>query len=209
MSKGELLKQSLLDYFNVPSHLEVFTRFTDGDSPVSLRALDWLCTNASKKHNIVYPLRRHGVTTLFNLYVEYKQMLRGLSKKHFDPFCRRQRIEIINSNGQRQQTTVGQLAFIKWASTCGVLAYALEHKAEIEADMLQVSKARCHYESSPEASTPEVDPHMTASTSSGSLSLSSASSSVSPGSSARRHELSTAAIKACTRSVCQVTVRFK
>ncbi|KAF6250465.1 hypothetical protein COO60DRAFT_1646848 [Scenedesmus sp. NREL 46B-D3] len=181
--KRDVLLESLMRYYQDPAHLAKFTTFTGANSPVSLRLLDWFATNYSKARNIVYQVTRDGVATAFNVFTEYKAVLRAYSKRFCDPFCRRDRIAITNSDGERQYTTVAQMCFFRWAMQNKVLEYAQRHKAQIEDDMLTVSK-RARTSPSPEgAATPSPSP-------------------------SKRHELSTAAVKACTKSYCRVTVKF-
>jgi hypothetical protein len=75
----------------------------------------------------------------FNLFVEYKSQLKAYSKRWFDPFCRRERIEF---GPQNLVTTVGQLNFMRWAMTHGVVDYALANVANIEADMNEAAGSR-------------------------------------------------------------------
>lgn len=182
--KRDVLLDSLLRFYQCPKHMAMFTLFTGPQSPVSLRLLDWFVTNYSKSRNIVYEVARDGVPVAFNVFTEYKAVLRAYSKRFCDPFCRRDRIAITNSEGERQFTTVAQMCFFRWAMQNKVLTYAEQHKSHIEADMMAISK-RSRSTPSPSSATP--DACLTPS---------------------KRHELSTAAVKACTKSYCRVTVRF-
>ena len=129
-SKHDVLLKKL-DGFYDDAAFAVLQHALDGDGRVSLRVLDWLVTNYSKKNNIVYTATVDGCTVAFNMFLEYKCQLKAYSKRHFDMFCRRERIEF---RGLR--TTVGQLNFFKWAISSGVLAYARQHHDAIEGDML-------------------------------------------------------------------------
>lgn len=101
-------------------------------SEISLRSLDWLVTNFSKKHNIVC----HDYNgTLFNIYHGYKISLTHFRRRNFDPFRRRTRIKIKMLDGEHVETTVGQLNFLHWAHKNGVLEYATAHATAIEKDM--------------------------------------------------------------------------
>lgn len=106
---------------------------------LSLRVLDWLVTNYAKKHSVVYAYthRQGGAVTktLLNVYSDYKCWLRNYRRKDFDPFRRRFRIWFDSRAGEKHETTVGQLNFIYWAHTYGVLEYARAHRATIEQDM--------------------------------------------------------------------------
>lgn len=103
------------------------------ESEISLRALDWLVTNYSKKYNIVCKSRNGS---LFNIYHGYKTALSHFRRRNFDPFRRRQRITVKSLElDNSYETTVGQCNFIHWAYQSGVLQYALEHCEAIERDM--------------------------------------------------------------------------
>ena len=98
---------------------------------ISLRSLDWLVTNYSKKYNIVSEIQNGHI---FNIYHGYKTALSHFRRKNFDPFRRRTRIRV-NHNGVMYETTVGQCNFFHWANGNGVLKYAFEHAKVIESDM--------------------------------------------------------------------------
>jgi hypothetical protein len=172
---------------------------------VSLRLLDWLVTNYSKRLNITYTIERNGVASAFNVFIEYKAILRAYSKRNCDPFCRRERIRITNSDGQQQDTTVAQLCFMRWAMQHGVLEYASRHKAAIEQDMLAVAKTRTP------SPTGSDQGNSSGSNNNSNSPYDNDCCSGSPNSTtpSKRHELSTAAVKSCTKSLCHVTVRFK
>ena len=70
----------------------------------------------------------------FNIYYSYKTQLKSYSKKQFDPFCRRDRLEF-KINNDSIISTVGQLNFFKWAINNSVLDYINIHYKEIENDM--------------------------------------------------------------------------
>lgn len=106
-------------------------------SGISLRALDWLVTNYAKKNNIVCKTRNN---TLFNIYHGYKVALAHFRRRNFDPFRRRQRIEVLSSDGEIIcESTVGQCNFLYWSYTHGVLNYAIENAGAIELDMNRAS----------------------------------------------------------------------
>ena len=101
------------------------------ESMISLRALDWLVTNYSKKFNIVKK-KKNG--SIFNIYHGYKTALSHFRRRNFDPFRRRQRI-ILTYKQKDYETTVGQCNFIHWAYQSGVLQYAIDNCCDIEKDM--------------------------------------------------------------------------
>lgn len=176
MSRKAVLFESLQRFYKEGDHLEQFTRHTSkrAEQTISLRLLDWLVTNYAKSKNVVYTVTDPdtGSEKTFNVYMEYKAQLKAYSKRFFDPFCRRERVEIVNHDGVPQETTVGQLNFLRWCIKSGVVRFALDNRELIEADMVCVSKMR-----------PKTHD-------------------------GKRQELSRAAIKACTKTYCHVTVRF-
>lgn len=113
-----------------------------GTHPLSLRILDWLVTNYSKKHNIVYLVQGDGVSKTFNMFLEYKSQLKAYSKRYFDPFCRRERLTFPDADGRPLHTTVGQLNFFRWAIQNDVVGFGLRHGGAIEEDMLRSIKHR-------------------------------------------------------------------
>lgn len=107
---------------------------------VSLRVLDWLVTNFSKKNRIIYTLHLpNGKTVPFNLYLQYKSSLNRYKRHVFDPFRRHKRVYFIHKN-HMYSTTVGQLNFMHWAFQHQIIQYAQSRMEEIEADMTQCIK---------------------------------------------------------------------
>jgi hypothetical protein len=159
------------------------------EAGVSLRIIDWLVTNYAKKHNICYLLKdASGTDTPFNVFMQYKAQLKAYSKKYFDPFSRRERLDFADSNGQTLHTTCGQLNFFRWGIQHGVIQYAVANAASIEHDMMASIRHR-YPAKAPAASGPVVVRPA-------------------PAPKARRKELSKAAIKTCTKTKVHVVVRF-
>jgi hypothetical protein len=103
---------------------------------ISLRLMDWLVSNYSKSHHIVY----YVDNIPFNMHQNYKNMLKAYSKKMFDPFRRHERIYIPYTNKDSTkslllETTVAQLMFFKWAIDNKVLDYAHKNKESIKYNM--------------------------------------------------------------------------
>lgn len=111
------------------------------DQGLSLRALDWLVTNFSKKHPIVYTVTPDDCPPIVvNVYRSYKSWLWNHKRKNFDPFRRGQRI-FFSLDGTTYESTVGQLNFFYWASRYGVLDYARGHITEIEKDQAATTRS--------------------------------------------------------------------
>lgn len=120
-----LLLESLDNYYN-ETNLNTLTEILNSQS-VSLRVIDWFVTNYSKKYNIEY----NNKNNIVNVYISYKSQLKSYSKKFFDPFCRRNRINY----KQSLSTTIGQLNFFKWALENEILNYIKKNIKIIEDDM--------------------------------------------------------------------------
>lgn len=134
-NRSQKLLNSLLSYYT-PENLALLVNViqnNENDEHPSLRLIDWLVTNYSKKYAIIYYLEGKP----FNLHQSYKNMLKAYSKKLFDPFRRHSRVHIkcpVVENGYLE-TTVAQMTFFKWAIDCNVLNYAQKHKQHIKEDM--------------------------------------------------------------------------
>lgn len=107
---------------------------------ISLRVIEWFVTNYAKKYGINWTkeenIRGQQTLSQFNVFLSYKSQLNAYSKKQFDPFCRRKRIEFeYNDNGDTITTTIGQLNFFRWAIDNEIIKYVEENQQDIEADM--------------------------------------------------------------------------
>ena len=131
-TQNDLLMTNLMKFYEEDNNLEKMLKIINGESPISLRIIDWFATNYAKKFFTVYEV---GVNRRFKVYVDYKLKLKAYSKRRFDPFCRWDRITIPYSNGTFIQTTIGQLNFFKWALENGVVAYIEKNYGTIEDDM--------------------------------------------------------------------------
>jgi len=129
--RQELLVLSLLKFYNTRPNTEEIINLLEGDASMSLRLIDWFVTNYSKKNNIGYIINNQE----FLVYNNYKSQLKAYSKKMFDPFCRRERIDFQISDKLLIGTTVGKLNFFRWAIEKGVLDYITVHQDAIEKEM--------------------------------------------------------------------------
>jgi len=144
---SDLLLSSLNKFYSKNENFEDLHNIIHGKNDISLRLIDWFVTNYSKKTNIIFLLNKkerkiiHEKTdgcdeNIFqiNVFQEYKSQLKAFSKKNFDPFCRRERIEF-KCNNEIINTTIGQLNFFRWAITIRILDYIKLFKNQIEDDM--------------------------------------------------------------------------
>lgn len=102
-------------------------------SRVSLRVLDWLVCNMSKKRNLLCKTLDGQVV---GIHAAYKLCLSVYRRSKFDPFRRGQRLRF-TVDAQSFETTVGQAHFILWSHLNGITDFAVRHYDEIEADMLE------------------------------------------------------------------------
>jgi hypothetical protein len=137
--KQDFVISWLQDFYTHPGHLEALMPIVKGESPMSLRLIDYFVTNYAKKNNTSY---NHG-TRQFIVYFHYKRELNAYSKRLFDPFCRRERIMFQARGHEGFVTTVGQLNFFRWAIEKGILDYIAENRDTIEKDMNSTLKE--HY----------------------------------------------------------------
>jgi hypothetical protein len=128
----------------------------NGNSPLSLRIIDWFVTHHAKSMNVTYwiddatrsmkeqPRQNDANLRKFSLYLEYRAQLQSYTKMFFDPFRRYDRITFVLENQPTivsVETTVGQLNFFRWALENHVVDYILAHVAEIEDCMASFQKS--------------------------------------------------------------------
>ena len=151
-NKEKLLLKSLILFYNDRNNLEILLKFLKSKQRrLSLRLLDWLVTNYSKKHGVVITDQSTENNIEF-MYLAYKNHLKSYSKKFFDAFARRERIfytfhhqvhkiktDEISSYYDRDNgfvTTIAQLNAFRFFISSGVIDYAIKHLEDIEKDMV-------------------------------------------------------------------------
>lgn len=130
-SDVDILKTSLLKFFEHKEHIDRLLPIINRTSPVSLRLLDYFCVNYSRSTQVVYMIMDDKY---FDVYSSYRNQLKTFSKKRFDPFRRNVRITFRYEN-QPFDTTIGQMCFFKWCLTHNVLDYVEKNIAVISDDM--------------------------------------------------------------------------
>ena len=145
MLNNVILLESLNKFYSVPYNRDKLINILNDHDSISLRSIDWFITNYSKKNNTYYIVYHdeNNIPTFdesgnyksnMNVFHSYKSQLKAYSKKRFDPFCRRERIEFI-SHDMKINTTMGQLNFFRWAINNRIIDYIKENKDIIEDDM--------------------------------------------------------------------------
>jgi len=135
ISKIDLLMTSLSKFYADEKNINLILPIVQGYSKISLRVLDWFVTNYCKKHNTVIHYEKDNRTQKMIVHLDYKNQLKAYSKRNFDPFCRRERINFIYGKGCELLTTVGQLNFFRWAIENNIIEFTGNHLDEIEYDM--------------------------------------------------------------------------
>ena len=137
----DILIESLQKFYKKNDNIKKIINIIEGKENISLRVIDWFVTNYSKKNNVSYMVNDQQ----FIVYLNYKQQLKGYSKKLFDPFCRRDRINFYYNNTNFIKTTIGQLNFFKWAINNNILDYIKNNTKIIEDDMNKSYKENYKY----------------------------------------------------------------
>lgn len=189
LSKIDLLMTSLSKFYLDERNINILIPIVNGLSKISLRVLDWFVTNYCKKHNTVIHYQRDGKAQKLIVHLDYKNQLKAYSKKQFDPFCRRERINFIYGKGNELLTTVGQLNFFRWAIEHHVLDYINDNLELIEADMnnslkIEVSGGKVLEETAQEKQEKQEKKRK------------------------KRHELSISASKSVSKHNVKITVEF-
>ena len=137
--KQDLLMSSLQKFYLKKNNIKKLKNILYGKSKISLRIIDWFVTNYSKKNNTSYFITSNSNDDVKNIqfivYIDYKLQLKGYSKKQFDPFCRRERINFYYTEDNFIVTTVGQLNFFRWAISNNIINYIEKNLTVIENDM--------------------------------------------------------------------------
>lgn len=141
----DVLLNSLQNFYTKNNNIDKLLRVIKYKKSISLRLIDWFTTNYSKKYNVIYVIYKDSegnktlketdiINSQFNVYNSYKSQLKAYSKKKFDPFCRRERIDF-TILGNTINTTIGQLNFFKWIINNNILEYIETNIEDIESDM--------------------------------------------------------------------------
>ena len=134
-SRHELLLVSIRKFFYEKENQEKFLPIVNGSSKISLRLIDWFVTNYSKKNNVMVDTNINDKPQKKIVHLDYKAQLKAYSKRWFDPFCRRERINFKYSDTEELITTVGQLNFFRWFIENDYLNFVEQNREIIEKDM--------------------------------------------------------------------------
>ena len=136
INKNILLMDKITKFFSITENKNILINILNNKYNISLRIIDWFVTNYCKKYNIFWINNEDR----FVVYLNYKLQLKAYSKKYFDPFCRRERIEF-KCKHESINTTVGQLNFFKWILNNKIMDYIEMNIDDIENDMNESLKS--------------------------------------------------------------------
>ena len=130
--KQELLLKALSSFYQKEKNLKILYNCIFKEGQISLRVIDYLCTNFAKNMYVVYYINSKDKIP-FNLYLQYRAQLKAYSKMQFDPFRRHERIHIPCkfAPNNKLETTVAQMNFFKWAIENKVIEYLENEKNRI------------------------------------------------------------------------------
>jgi len=137
-NKLALLMKNLTEFYKNESYIKEIQDIVDQNSIISLRILDWFITNYSKKYRTVLKVN----DSRFDVYMNYKLMLKSFSKSAFDPFCRKNKIIFYYNDTESIQTSCGQLCFFRWCFENKIIDYVKDHLKVIEQDMKDSLKTK-------------------------------------------------------------------
>lgn len=113
---------------------------------VSLRVLEFLIINYSRRKNVSWSLSSQNTIT-FHLALSYEHQLHLFHKKDFDPFRRGPRITFsclhpITKQMIEQVTTVAQLNFFLWVIQYDIFKYATVNFDDIRKDIREMKREK-------------------------------------------------------------------
>ena len=140
--ENNLLYIALSKYYQNEEKMNYLLKYLKYEK-ISLRIIDWFVTNYSKKYDTMYYLYKNNnsislegetIDKPFNVFHSYKSQLKSYSKRNFDPFCRRNRVDF-NCNDENISTTICQLNFFRWSIDNLVIEFIILNYENIETDM--------------------------------------------------------------------------
>jgi hypothetical protein len=130
--KEKLLLKSLKEYYSNVKNLNQILKVVNGESRISLRLIDWFVTTFAEINKIRYNYEIYDGNNCLKIHDDYKNQLKGFSKKLFDPFCRTNGILFFYDKDTKSfQTTVCQLNFFRWVIDNSIMDYIEEYFNDI------------------------------------------------------------------------------
>lgn len=152
--ENETLLTSLHTFYGFPSstetsdNMKIILPYLNGTAKIAIRYIDWFVTNYAKKHHVIYNRVNSVTKTIesYDVYSDYRGLLKGYKKHTFDPFCREDKdiakIPFKYAKDKYILTTFGQLNFYKWAIQNNVLDYIEQNYSAIKSDLDETIERR-------------------------------------------------------------------
>lgn len=109
-----ILLENLIKFYNKTENFNQLTDIINNNKKVSMRLIEWFVTVYAKENNRI-------------LHCNYKNMLKGLNKVNFDPYCRKvkgkETIFLFECNSGNCYTTIAQANFYKWIIEENIIGY--------------------------------------------------------------------------------------
>ena len=187
-NKQDILMKSLTEFFQNTGYIDEMLPIITGSSKISLRIIDWFVTNYAKKNYTCLTNNNKDTNSKENtnikqflVFLNYKSQLKAYTKKQFDPFCRRERINFFydaKDSTRYIETTVGQLNFFRWA-----IKNRLLHHVRINIEIIENDMNNCIRKANYKKDQ--------------------------PGTRRRRQELSVSATKTVNKKLINITINFE
>ncbi|MAD25059.1 MAG: hypothetical protein CMO44_12890 [Verrucomicrobiales bacterium] len=137
----ELRLRQIVNLLSIQDIKNTIRPLIEGKHSISLRLIDFLCVNYSRKKPVCYRVTLNtGHQVLWNLHHSYREWLKCWRRKNFDVFRRRSRIFVLISKEgipEKIETTCGQLNFMVWLVQYNIIDYCMQNKKIIEQDMVR------------------------------------------------------------------------
>jgi len=142
--RQDLLLNSVKKYYKEhPNQWAMFVKIINKESDISLRSIDYLCTNYAKRNDI--DARKKKGEPIY-IHEDYKSQLKAYSKLQFDMFRRHERITIPCNlvPNKKLETTCGQMNFFRWFFMRKIHDWMLDpiNLKKIENDMTSNAKSK-------------------------------------------------------------------
>ena len=124
------LERTLAEFYGERKNVERILPILNHTSPVSFRLLDFFVVNFARQNKISY----WNKDEMVDVYPSYRRELDTYSKEFFDPFRRSEKLLWTFPGDGEHLTTLGQLCFLRWVATSGIIEY-------IEGNLPRISQA--------------------------------------------------------------------
>lgn len=135
LNTREIYFYNMIDKFYRKCDPKTVTKMVDiikGNSPISLRILDWFVTRYSNKKKILINIDGE----IIDVHISYKAQLKSYKKKYFDPFKRREKFDYsFKGVNISIHTTIGQLNFFRWALENNIIDYVERNYENVSKEM--------------------------------------------------------------------------